>query len=244
VPRKFRSFIVCYHAASAGWDHDLSLAPPEIERHVAFLLRSGFRPGSVADALAGRRVLHVTFDDAFRSVVDVLPELERLRVPVTMFACSDFARDGRPLDVPELALDARAEPEKLATMNWDALRALAERGVEIGSHTVSHPHLTRLTDAELARELQDSRERVAAELGRCRYLAYPYGEYDSRVSAAAAAAGYEAAFALAAPERPDVEIYAIPRVGIYRSDGIARVALKAIRPARRAAAALRRNTHA
>jgi peptidoglycan/xylan/chitin deacetylase (PgdA/CDA1 family) len=237
----FRSLILCYHAASSEWDHALSLPPSDLENQVASLLRRGFRAGSVADALAGRRVLHVTFDDAFRSLMNVLPALERLDVPVTMFACSDYAEDGRPLDVPELEQHARAQPAELATMTWDTLRELSDRGVEIGSHTLSHPHLTSLTDVELARELRDSRERVAAELRRdCRYLAYPYGEYDARVGAAAEAAGYDAAFALAAPEGPEMNRYAVPRVGIYRGDGPARMALKTIGPIRRTARLLRR----
>ena len=64
-------------------------------------------------------------------------------------------------------------------MTWDELRALAERGVEIGSHTLTHPHLPLLSDEELLRELGDSREQFEAELNRpCRYLAYPYGEND------------------------------------------------------------------
>ena len=175
--------------------------------------------------------------------MNVLPALERLDVPVTMFVCSDYADGGRPLDVPELEQHARAQPRELATMTWGTLRELSERGVEIGSHTLSHPHLTKLTDAELARELRQSRERVEAELrGVCRYLAYPYGEYDARVAAAAEAAGYEAAFALAAPEGPDLDKYAVPRVGIYRHDGRARVALKTIGPIRRVARLIRRTS--
>jgi peptidoglycan/xylan/chitin deacetylase (PgdA/CDA1 family) len=185
--------------------------------------------------MGGReRVLHVTFDDAFASVLQVLPALERLGVPVTIFACSDYARDGRPLDVPELSRDAAALPDELATMDWEALRALADRGVEIGSHTSTHPHLTRLSDRELELELRESRTALEAEVGRhCRFLAYPYGEEDGRVRAAARAAGYEAAFALQSDER-DVDVFALPRVALFRSDrNRLRAALKTTPTARR-----------
>jgi peptidoglycan/xylan/chitin deacetylase (PgdA/CDA1 family) len=188
----------------------------------------------------GRPLLHVTFDDAFRSVEHALPVLERLGLPATIFACSGYADDGRPLDVAELAEDARRRPDALATMDWDALRGLVERGVEIGSHTVGHPHLTQLGDTELARELRDSRSRLEDELGRpCPFLAYPYGEEDARVRAACAAAGYEAAFAL--PGREDrIDRFALPRVGAYRGDRGLRWNLKTTALARRpAAAALR-----
>jgi peptidoglycan/xylan/chitin deacetylase (PgdA/CDA1 family) len=82
-------------------------------------------------------------------------------------------------------------------MPWATLPELASRGVEIGSHSVSHPHLPQLTDAELRRELVDSREQIEAEVGRpCRFLAYPYGDDDARVHAAARNAGYRAAYTL------------------------------------------------
>lgn len=185
-------------------------------------------------------MLHVTFDDAFTSLVEALPALERLGVPVTVFACSEYARDGRPLDVPELARDAAALPGELATMDWEQLRGLAERGVEIGSHTRTHPHLTRLSDEELELELRESRDVLEAELGRpCRFFAYPYGEEDARVRRAVRTAAYEAAFAIQSDER-DVDPYALPRVALFRSDtNPLRAALKTTPTIRRAVRRLR-----
>ena len=104
-------------------------------------------------------------------------------------------------------------------MDWDALRALAARGVEIGAHTVTHAHLPLLSDAEVEHELVESRRRIEAELGRpCRMLAYPYGEEQPRIRAAAQRAGFEAAFALPGARRAPHR-YALPRVGLYRADG-------------------------
>lgn len=174
--------------------------------------------------MADRPVLHVTFDDAYRNVGSVLDELTALRVPVTVFACSAFADDPRPFVVPELVDRVRGFEDEVLTMGWDELRERASMGVEIGSHTVSHPHLTRLEDSELTRELASSKERLEDELGRpCRFLAYPYGEHDERVRAATRAAGYEGAFALNAK---GVDTFAVPRVDLYRSDGSVRVGLK------------------
>jgi peptidoglycan/xylan/chitin deacetylase (PgdA/CDA1 family) len=168
----------------------------------------------------------VTFDDAFKNVQNALPALERLSIPSTLFACADYAADGRPLAVPRLVAEAAAHPEQLATMTWDELRALAERGVEIGSHTLTHPHLPTLSDEELLRELGDSREQFEAELNRpCRYLAYPYGENDQRVRAATRSAGYDAAFALRRNADAS-DPFALPRVDIYRKDHFVRATLK------------------
>ncbi len=239
--RRWRALVLCYHAVSEDWPHALSLPLETIERQLTGLVRRGFRPASAAELVHnGGRLLHVTFDDAFRSVEGALPLLERLGVPATVFACPGFAAGGRTFDVPELAEDARRFPEALATMDWDALRGLAERGIEVGSHTVTHPYLPRLGDVELQQELRDSRARLEDELGRpCRLLAYPYGEEDARVRAAAAAAGYQTAFAL--PGREDrIDRFALPRLGAYRGDRGLRWLLKTSAWTRRpAAAALR-----
>jgi peptidoglycan/xylan/chitin deacetylase (PgdA/CDA1 family) len=168
----------------------------------------------------------VTFDDAYRNVADALATLEQLEVHATVFACTGYAVDGRPLDVPEVASAAAADPQHMATMNWDELRALADRGVEIGSHTITHPHLPRLGDLELDRELRDSRTLLQDQLGRpCRFLAYPFGDDDERVYRAAERAGYEGAFSLRGRAGRD-DRYAIPRVDIYRKDSSVHVWLK------------------
>jgi peptidoglycan/xylan/chitin deacetylase (PgdA/CDA1 family) len=225
--RRFASLVLCYHGVSETWDSILSIGPAVMERQLRWLLRRRYRPVTLEAALAGERgQLHVTFDDAYRNVRSALPVLRRLGVSATVFACPGYAVDGRPLDVPELAEEAAAKPDEMATMTWDDLRELADDGVEIGSHTVTHPHLPRLGDAELDRELSESRARLSDELSRpCRFLAYPYGDDDPRVHAAARRAGYTAAFSLSAPRR-GADPFDLPRVDLYRPDGMLRTTLK------------------
>jgi peptidoglycan/xylan/chitin deacetylase (PgdA/CDA1 family) len=222
-----RPLVLCYHAISDEWEHRLAIRPEVFERQLRSLLRRRFRPATAEAVADGRgRLLHVTFDDAYRNIDRALAIAARLSIPVTVFAASAYAESGRPLDVPELAEDARTHGEHLATMDWSALRELTERGVEIGSHTVSHAHLPALSDSELDRELRDSRARIEDELGRpCRYLAYPYGEHDARVQAAAAAAGYDAAFALGSSSS-HTNRFALSRVDLYPGDHMLRATLK------------------
>ena len=79
-------------------------------------------------------------------------------------------------------------------MSWDQVREMASTGIEFGSHTVSHPVLTQLDDVALDRELVESRETIAAQIGRSvDIIAYPVGgprAFDSRVIAAVQRAGY------------------------------------------------------
>jgi peptidoglycan/xylan/chitin deacetylase (PgdA/CDA1 family) len=202
-----RPLVLCYHAVSPTWEHRLSIHPDLLLRQVR--------------ALSRFRQVHVTFDDAFRSAGTVFPDLERLGLPVQIFVCTKYALVGAPLTIPELAGD---DPEQLATMNWDELREQAARGVAIGSHAVSHPHLTTLSEDDLRRELNESKEEIEDRLGRsCEDLAYPYGEHDQRVRAGARAAGYRRAYALRG-SRSDA--YAAPRLDLYRRHTVPRTLLR------------------
>jgi peptidoglycan/xylan/chitin deacetylase (PgdA/CDA1 family) len=190
---RIRSAVVlCYHAVSPTWEHRLSITPDLLLRQVRVLKRF-------------RRV-RASFDDAFRSGASVFPELERLGVPVQVFVCTGYARDGAPLTISELVGD---DPQQLATMTWDELQHL-----DVGSHGVTHAHLTRLSDEELRRELVESKRQIEDELGRaCPDFAYPYGEHDDRVRAAVRAAGYERAYGLV--DGGD-DPYALRRLDLYR----------------------------
>lgn len=199
--------VLCYHAVSPTWEHRLSIQPDLLLRQVRALMRF-------------RRV-RVTFDDAFRSAATVFPALERLGVPIQLFVCAGFARTGAPPAIPELEGD---DAQELATMTWSELGSHAERGVDIGSHTIRHPHLVQLSDDELAHELRDSRAEIEEELGRrCPDLAYPYGEHDERVRRAARATGYERAFALWGGPKNDP--YTLRRLDLYRRHTPARALL-------------------
>jgi peptidoglycan/xylan/chitin deacetylase (PgdA/CDA1 family) len=214
-----RPLVLCYHAVVDGDPQRLAVRREALESQLNSLLRRGYRPVTAADAVErSGRLLHVTFDDAYRSVSDVLPWLARLGVRATIFASTSYARDGRPFDVPELRADAAADPTAFETMDWESLRAAASSGFEIGSHTVSHPHLPALSDAELDRELRESKAELGDELGApCRYLAYPYGDEDERVRAAARRARYDAAFAID-PGRGRRDRFGLPRLAVYRHD--------------------------
>jgi peptidoglycan/xylan/chitin deacetylase (PgdA/CDA1 family) len=201
--------VLCYHAVSPDWEHRLCIPPDLLLRQVR--------------ALSRFRKVHATFDDAFRSSASVFPALERLGVGIQIFVCTGYAREGVPLAIPELAGD---DPAELATMGWEELRGHADRGSAIGSHAVTHPHLTRLSEVELRRELTDSKAEIEAELGRrCVDFAYPYGEHDERVRTAVRRAGYDRGYGLRGPKR---DPYAIPRVDLYRRHTVHRTLFRAL----------------
>jgi peptidoglycan/xylan/chitin deacetylase (PgdA/CDA1 family) len=87
------------------------------------------------------------------------------------------------------------DPRNDGPLDWNGVREAAARGLDVGSHTVRHLHLTRLGSADLATELVESRRRLEEELGvPIVAIAYPSGDHDERVTRATAQAGYRLGF--------------------------------------------------
>jgi peptidoglycan/xylan/chitin deacetylase (PgdA/CDA1 family) len=238
-----RVLVLCYHGVSESWDSDLAVKPARLESQLRVLLHRGWKPATFHQAVSDppwRKTLAVTFDDGYRSVAELgYPVLERLGIPATVFVPTALVGWPGPLqwDGIERWLGTPYESE-LVPMDWDELRWLAYRGWEIGSHTCSHPHLPEEDDAVLAFELGRSRETLEAHMDTpCRSLAYPYGNVDRRVIAAAREAGYASACTLSAVDEP--EALAWPRVGLYDIDRGARLRLKLSTRLRRVHAALK-----
>jgi peptidoglycan/xylan/chitin deacetylase (PgdA/CDA1 family) len=99
-------------------------------------------------------------------------------------------------------------------LSWDDLGDLTDQGWEVGSHGLSHANLNFLSGDDLEAELVRSREMIADRLGRAvDTFCYPYGDYDERVRAATARAGYALAFSTRpGPSGPDDDPLALRRV--------------------------------
>jgi peptidoglycan/xylan/chitin deacetylase (PgdA/CDA1 family) len=216
--------VLAYHAVSERWPADLSVTPERFAAQLTLLTERGYRGATLQQALSdppAEKTVAVTFDDGFRSVATLaFPILRRHGLPATVFVPTDHVGTGEPMRWPGIDqwLGGEHEPE-LLPLGWDELAMLAGAGWEVGSHTRSHPRLTRIDDAGLEDELRGSRESCERRLSLpCRTLAYPYGDHDRRVVAAARAAGYEAACTLPEDFRSD-DVLRTPRVGVYHGDG-------------------------
>ena len=230
--------VLCYHAVSRTWPAPLSVTPNALERQLRLLVNRGYGAATFSDVALGKatgKVMAVTFDDAYRSVLELgRPILDRLGLLASVYAPTDFIGLSGPMAWP--GIDrwlSTAHRDELQPMSSDELRELADAGWEIGSHTRSHPRLTTLDDSALAEELVGSKAACEDAVGRpCTTLAYPYGDYDDRVAEAARAAGYSAAATLPSRfGRPTPLRW--PRVGIYHADTDLRFKLKVSAPVQR-----------
>ncbi|MDA8434016.1 MAG: polysaccharide deacetylase family protein, partial [Nitrospiraceae bacterium] len=84
--------------------------------------------------------------------------------------------------------------DRTRLMDCDAITELKEEGVTFGSHTMTHPFLSRLPADRLGAELTGSKAYLEDRLRLpVDFFCYPYGDYDSATVAAAKQAGYRLA---------------------------------------------------
>ena len=86
------------------------------------------------------------------------------------------------------------------TLTWSDVRHLSENGIEMGSHTVSHPILTRISLDDVQLELEKSKQVIEGETKLLvSSFAYPNGQYsdfNDAIVECVRKAGYKIAFTL------------------------------------------------
>jgi peptidoglycan/xylan/chitin deacetylase (PgdA/CDA1 family) len=220
----FRAPIVlCHHGVGEVDDtidpKTLVVSPKHLEGQILWLQRNGysFVTADEIDPAAGPapRTAVLTFDDGWRdALTTVLPILRRLEVRATFYVCPGLWGGQHP--------DVRGDAGRILTRQETA--QLHDAGMDLGSHTMTHKDLRRLTEDELAWELETSKASIEELIGGpCKTFAYPFGLFTDREMKAVASVGYEIGFGwLPGPWRA----HAAPRMPGPPRNGATRLALK------------------
>ena len=212
--------ILMYHrikvvtASTPAITRQLTVHPAVFARQMSWLKRHGYHAITqrrLFDALMcgrplPRRPILITFDDGYRdNYVNASPVIARLGMRATAYVITGRISNGDP-----------------SFLTWLQLRRLELRGVEIGSHTVSHRSLTSLSTTQAWTELVRSRRVLERRLGhRVPWLAYPIGAYDTRIERLARRAGYLLAVTTVHGTRHSARRpFALPRLRVLNSMGV------------------------
>lgn len=190
--------IIGWHRVDGLQTDGLSTGIDDFRRHLDTLDAWGAQVLPLDEAVAALqagalpdRAVALTFDDGYASVVETAwPILRDRGLPATMFVVSGYLTGELRFGWDE------HEPhhDRHRLVRSDELRAVADDGFDIGSHTVSHPWLPCLDRDAVKHELVDSRVAIEELLDRpVRSLAYPTGGWTPAVRSVAAEAGYQVA---------------------------------------------------
>lgn len=185
--------ILCYHVVESPSDTRFAISREEFLRQIRYLTATGYNIIPLGDLVRyyrgeietlPERAVVITVDDGWKCTYDVIyKELSRLDIPFTAFLYPKYIIGGN------------------YSLTWDQVREMAQNGVDIQSHTLSHGYLTRHESGQgsnyaswLMNELKESKRILEEKTGKqVDVLAYPYGAYDGVVKAATEKAGYSAA---------------------------------------------------
>ena len=149
---------------------DLSVPPEHFAEMMAYFAAKDYHSvsiGDVYDALYSNKPLPrnpivFTFDDGYDDVyTNALPILQKYGFTGTFY-------------IPTGLL------ERPGYMSWAQVEAMAKAGMDIESHSVTHPSLKAKPLAFLRTEIGDSKKALEAHLGtKVNFFCYPSGEYDA-----------------------------------------------------------------
>jgi peptidoglycan/xylan/chitin deacetylase (PgdA/CDA1 family) len=173
---------------------------------MTWLKTAGWRGLSVSEALAFPETpsVAITFDDGCETDLSTAaPLLKDLGFSATFYITVDFLGRKGFLTRPRV-------------------RELSDRGFEIGSHSLTHPHLPDLSDRALESEIRDSKARMEEVCGKpVLHFSCPGGRYDSRVLTAARQAGFKSvATSDIHPNSPVTDRFRLGRVVVMRGTGL------------------------
>jgi len=143
--------------------------------------------GSNGRHARGRQVF-LTFDDGFVDTFEnALPVLRQ-----TGFRAIQFLVAGLLGKISEWQVPCGDVAGQL--MDCGQIKDWLAAGNEIGSHTSSHPRLTRLAPAQAREEIEASKKMLEDTFGRpIQHFCYPYGDFNECVMDLVKKAGYESA---------------------------------------------------
>ena len=197
----------------------LYVHPRSFARQMRLLHRLGYQAMSLSQLtpyLQGQRqgkVIGITFDDGYLdNLQHALPVLVQQGFSATCYLISDNIGGYNRWNADRVGV-------RKTLMSKEHIREWLAAGLEVGSHSISHPHLTQCHRAETWRQLIDSKRTLEDQFSLgIDHFCYPYGEYNPEIRALAAEAGYRTATTTCRSRVwPADDLLALPRVAVYYS---------------------------
>lgn len=219
--RPCKNYGILYHSITSGRPRTLSQM--SVKRFSLFLKRleaNGYRTCSIREWLESQggngesstppSQIPLAFDDGFADVYEnAVPVLLELGMSATFYPVAGF-----------LGRQSRWDPvARLPHLTREQLREIADSGMEIGSHTHTHPDLRMLPAQKRWMELEKSKKVLEDICGvPVSSLSFPFGSWDRELLRLAQEIGYTSAAVYGGA--PSLEPPLIPLTGMYAFDTV------------------------
>ena len=172
--------VFCLHHVCEHFDADAMyacdwMALDELKKKINELRNQGYQFISITDAYEHlkkdkfrcKKYAVLTFDDGYKSLMKVLPWLQKQQISVTLFINGKYL-DGK----------SYRETPKEQYLTYDELFALTSPLIEIGHHGWEHKSVNDMSEAELIESMQKNIEILSSHPRYIPFWAYTYGRHD------------------------------------------------------------------
>jgi peptidoglycan/xylan/chitin deacetylase (PgdA/CDA1 family) len=217
--------ILCYHNVAEPSESTrfklLYVNPDKFERHLWTMRRIGLRGVSIGEGMtrlndgSSRGYVALTFDDGYAdTAMAAAPLLKQYGFTATCYIVSGAVGTYNRWDADYIQ-------ERKPLMSREQIEQWLSAGMEVGSHSCSHPRLHELAREEALREIAESRVALRNLLGASvNHFAYPFGQFTADTAELVRAAGYSSAVTVVhGVARASDDRYRLPRILIDGEKG-------------------------
>ena len=193
---------------------DLSVTPETLDAQMAWLAQNGYTSITMKDLLyhltlgwpLPEKPIVLTFDDGYKDAYDyAFPILRKYGFVGTFFIITDRITYNEP-----------------SYATWDQIIEMHNAGMDIQSHSRTHPDLRGLKDGQLLWQILGSKEAIETRLdNQVRFFCYPSGRYDDNVVRSLKEFGYWAAVTTGYGATHSIEdLFALNRIRVRDADSL------------------------
>lgn len=201
-----------FHSVNRDEENGLSHIHPDLfENFLKLLSKRNIDTATLSEAFLDNRInnkIALVFDDGFEDFyTEAFPLLKKYKCTATLFPVT------KSIDC-DFSWDLYSKRNNLSSKQ---IKEISEYGIEIGSHTHSHPDLTRISDKNLKDELSESK-KILEDITEKKVIAlsFPFGSWNKRVWRTAKTSGYTIASAYRGLKHNEKSVMNV--IGIYSFD--------------------------
>lgn len=176
--------ILMYHSIAYEKGNPVRLPKEKFEEQMKYLKDNGYTTLSLSEAYdalinnvpVNEKSVVITFDDGYQdNYKNAYPILKSFGFKATIFVITSYIGKGEYLNINQL-------------------KEMDKNGIDIESHTLTHPKLGELGYNAQLKELKSSKEFLEKNLNKkVSFVAYPYGSHNGNTVKAAQSAKYKMA---------------------------------------------------
>jgi peptidoglycan/xylan/chitin deacetylase (PgdA/CDA1 family) len=155
-----------------------------------------------------RSSVAITFDDGYLDVfLNAYPYFKKYDMPATIFVTTGYVEKKMLLGNKYLEI-----------LSWNEIKAMSKNKIEIGAHTITHPKLTQIDEAESRQEIIGSKMEIEKQIGKeARFFAFPSDAYNQHLINLVKQLGFKAAVGGVGVIQKSASSFVLNRVGVDSS---------------------------